>query len=271
MTRIIYRHTVATRILHWVNALCVFILLMSGLQIFNAHPRLYWGQYGANSDHAVLQIYAKNSQDGPVGTLAVGSAELRTTGVLGVSAGEDGQPMARAFPSWATIPGWQDLAAGRRWHFFFAWLLVINSLTYLIVSLTSAHVQRDLLPTRAELSPSHLVREVWDHLRLKFPKGDAATHYNVVQKLVYLAVIFVLAPLMLGTGLTLSPGADAALPWLVDLFGGRQSARTLHFASAMLIALFILVHLVMVVLAGPLNELRSMITGRYSIPPSRAK
>ena len=76
---------------------------------------------------------------------------------------------------------------------------------------------------------------------------------------------------MLGTGLTLSPGADAALPWLVDLFGGRQSARTLHFASAMLIALFILVHLVMVVLAGPLNELRSMITGRYSIPPSRAK
>ena len=271
MTRIIYRHTVVTRVLHWVNALCVFVLLMSGLQIFNAHPRLYWGQYGANSDRAALQIYAQNSQDGPVGTLTVGSAELRTTGVLGVSTGDDGQPIARAFPSWATIPSWQDLAAGRRWHFFFAWLLVINSLTYLIVSLMSGHVQRDLLPTRAELSPSHVVREAWDHLKLKFPRGDAAKHYNVLQKLAYLAVIFVLGPLMLGTGLTLSPGADAALPWLVDLFGGRQSARTLHFASAMLIALFILVHLVMVLLAGPLNELRSMITGRYSIPPSKAK
>ena len=147
----------------------------------------------------------------------------------------------------------------------------MNSLTFLIVSSVSGHFLRDLLPTRAELAPSHIAREVWSHLKLKFPKGTAARHYNVLQKLTYLGVIFVLAPMLLGTGLTMSPGADAAFPWLLDVFGGRQSARTLHFASAVLIALFILVHLVMVMLAGPWNEFRSMITGRYVLPPSKAK
>ena len=230
---IIYRHSVATRILHWVNALCVFLMLMSGLQILNAHPRLYWGEYGANMDPAFIQF--------PLG------------------------PGGKAFPPWMTIPGWQDLASGRRWHFFFAWVLVCNSILYLVLSFAGGHVRADLLPTRAEISPAHIARDLWNHLRLKFPAGEAAKHYNVLQKLAYLSVIFVLAPMMLLTGLTLSPGIDAAAPWLLDLFGGRQSARTLHFITAMLIAAFIVVHLVMVVLAGPLNELRSMVTGRFVI------
>jgi thiosulfate reductase cytochrome b subunit len=140
---------------------------------------------------------------------------------------------------------------------------VLNSAAYLLVSFASGHVRRDLLPSKAEISPRHLAREVWGHLRLKF----AARHYNTLQKLAYLGVIFVLAPMMLITGLTLSPGIDAAAPWLLDLLGGRQSARTLHFLTAMLIVLFIIVHLVMVLLAGPLNELRSMITGRFQVPP----
>ena len=272
LANVTYRHSLATRIMHWLNALCVFMVLMSGLQIFNAHPRLYWGQYGANTDHALLQIGARDGPGGkPIGTLEVGSHELHTTGLLGVSAGEGGQPTQRAFPSWATIPSFQDLASGRRWHFFFAWLLLLNSLAYLIISLARGHVLRDLLPTQAELSPANIARDLWGHLRLQFPRGEAAKHYNILQKLAYLGVIFVLGPLMLGTGLTMSPGADAAFPWLLDLFGGRQSARTLHFASAMLIALFIVVHLVMVVLAGPWNELRSMITGRYVIPSRQAK
>jgi thiosulfate reductase cytochrome b subunit len=266
------RHSLGTRIMHWVNALCVFLVLMSGLQIFNAHPRLYWGQSGANTDHPLLQIGAR---DGPgdklLGTLDVGRHELHTTGLLGVSAGDDGLPTQRAFPSWATIPSFQDLASGRRWHFFFGWLLVLNSVTYLIISVACGHILRDLLPTRRELSPSNIAREFWNHLRLRFPQGEAAKRYNVLQKLAYLGVIFVLGPLMLATGLTMSPGGDAAFPWLLDLFAGRQSARTLHFASAMLIALFIVVHLLMVVLAGPWNELRSMITGRYVTPSNQAK
>ena len=232
---IIRRHSLATRLLHWVNALCVFLVLMSGLQIFNADPHLYWGQFGASPDKPLLSLGA------------------------------------HGFPHWATLPSWQTLAAGRRWHFFFAWLLVFNSLTYLLFSFVSGHVHRDLLPTRSQIAPSHLLHDIWNHLRLRFPKGEAAKHYNVLQKLAYFGVIFVLAPLILATGLTMSPGFDAACPWLVSLFGGRPSARTIHFTAAMLVAVFIAVHLLMVLLAGPLNEIRSMITGRYVVPSSKSK
>jgi thiosulfate reductase cytochrome b subunit len=238
---VIYRHSVLTRILHWLNAVCVFLVLMSGLQIFNAHPRLYWGEYGANADTAFIQIGSHNA------------------------------PGEKAFAQWATIPSWQDLAGGRRWHFFFAWVLVFNSALYLLVSFLNGHVRRDLVPSRAELTPRHLVREIWNHLRLRFRFADAGGRYNSLQKLAYLGVIFVLAPMMLVTGLTMSPGIDAAAPWLLDLLGGRQSARTLHFLTAMLIVLFIVVHLVMVLLAGPLNELRSMITGRFTVPPDSSE
>jgi len=234
---VIYRHSVVTRVLHWLNAVCVVVVLMSGLQIFNAHPRLYWGKYGANTDAAFIQIGGTHA------------------------------PGQKAFPGWATLPSWQDLAGGRRWHFFFAWVLVLNSALYLLVSFATGHVRRDLLPSRAELSPGNLARELWGHLHLKF----GSRHYNTLQKLTYLAVIFVLAPMMLVTGLTMSPGIDAAAPWLLDLLGGRQSALTLHFLTAMLIVLFIVVHLVMVLLAGPLNELRSMITGRFEVPPDGAQ
>ncbi len=144
-------------------------------------------------------------------------------------------------------------------------MLVVNSALYLVLSFAAGHVRRDLLPSRAEIAPRHLTRDLWNHLRLKFPSGEAARHYNVLQKLAYLGLIFVLAPMMLATGLAMSPGIDAAAPWLLDLFGGRQSARTLHFLTAMLIILFIVVHLLMVLLAGPANELRSMITGRYAV------
>jgi thiosulfate reductase cytochrome b subunit len=235
--KLIYRHSVATRILHWVNAVCVFVVLMSGLQIFNAHPRLYWGEYGANTDTAFIEIGSRHA------------------------------PGEKAFPPWATIPSWQDLAGGRRWHFFFAWALVFNSALYLLVSFANGHVRRDLVPSRAEISPRQLARELRNHLHLKFP----FRHYNTLQKLAYLGVIFVLAPMMLVTGLTLSPAIDAAAPWLLDLLGGRQSARTLHFLTAMVIVLFIVVHIVMVLLAGPLNELRSMITGRFKVPPDGAE
>lgn len=239
MGTVIYRHSIATRVLHWLNALCVFIVLMSGLQILNAHPRLYWGQYGANMDVPFIVIHSA--------------------------------PGDNALPHWATLPSWYSLADGRHWHFFFAWVLVFNSALYLIVSFVSGHVQRDLVPQGAEIVPRHIGREFLDHLRLRFPVGEAAKRYNILQKLAYLGVIFLLAPMMLLTGLSMSPGFDAVAPWLVDLFGGRQSARTLHFLTAMLIVLFIVIHLVMVLLAGPLNELRSMITGRFVIPRGRGQ
>lgn len=263
-TTLVRRHSIATRLTHWVNALCLAILLMSGLQIFNAYPNLHWGQYGADDDPALMSIGARSGPDAASGYITIGSLTVPTTGVLGVST-LDGQPTARAFPAWLTIPSYQDLATGRRWHFFFAWLFVFNGLIYLAAGLLSRHFARDLAPGRGEIAPRHLWREIVDHARLRFPKGEAARHYNALQKLTYIGVIFVLLPLMVLTGLTMSPGIDAAFPVLLDIFGGRQSARTIHFVAASLLVLFFIVHVAMVVLSGPINNMRSMITGRYAI------
>jgi thiosulfate reductase cytochrome b subunit len=269
---VIYRHTWPTRVLHWVNALCVVLMLMSGLQIFNAHPRLYWGQYGANSDRAALAIEARDSPNGqPIGVIRVGQHQWPTTGVLGVSSDGHGDLIERAFPSWLTIPSYQDLATGRRWHLFFAWVLVFNSALYYSIGFHGRHVQNDLWPTRAQRMLINIARDLRDHLRLHFPRGEAAREYNPLQKLSYLTVLFILAPMILATGLAMSPGLDAAFPWIPALLGGRQSARTIHFICAMSVGLFVAIHLTMVILAGPLNELRSMVTGRYVLPASSTR
>jgi thiosulfate reductase cytochrome b subunit len=265
---VIYRHRLVVRITHWINLLCVSLLLMSGLQIFNAHPRLYWGQYGADRDRAFVEMVATgNEMTGLHGVTRIAGHAFDTSGVLGASAGSDHAQTPRGFPTWATLPSFQDLAAGRRWHFALAWLFVINGLVYLGFGLANRHFTRDLAPTREQLRPSRILADIWDHMRLKHPRGEAAKSYNFLQKATYLVVIFVLLPLMLLTGLTMSPGVDAALPGLLDVFGGRQSARTIHFISANLIVLFVLVHVVEVFLAGAVNEIRSMITGRYVVPP----
>lgn len=264
--KLVHRHALATRVTHWINALCVTVLLMSGLQIFLAHPALYWGPFGADADRPAFEIGAETVKDGAQrGYVRLGSATLETTGALGLVPGADGALSARAFPRWATIPGWRSLALGRRWHFFFAWLFVANITAYYLFGLVNKHLRRDLAPTRAQLSPRAILRDIVDHLRLKFPKGEAALHYNPLQKLAYLGVIAVLPPTMILTGLTMSPGMDAIAPWLVDLFGGRQSARTIHFIAASLLLLFVVVHLAMVVLAGPINGVRAMITGKLAI------
>jgi thiosulfate reductase cytochrome b subunit len=177
----------------------------------------------------------------------------------------------RAFPSWATIPSYYSLSGARRWHLFFAWVLSLGLLAFMIASFLNRHAQRDLGPSLGELKPRHIWREIKDHVRLRFPAGEAALRYNTLQKLSYFAVIFVLLPLVILTGLAMSPGMNAAWGWIIDLTGGRQSARSIHFIAAALLALFILVHLVMVVLAGPINEIRSMITGRYRVPEPGAE
>ena len=261
---LIKRHSVAVRLTHWINVLCFSIMLMSGLQIFNAHPRLYWGKYGSDADPALIAIASHRDEQGLHGVFRIGSLSIETTGILGVSK-EDGADTERAFPSWLTIPSYYDLGAARNWHFLFAWLLVINGLGYLAHGLLRGHIRRDLLPNRDQLKPRHLWREVLDHARLRFAKGGEARRYNALQKITYLSVALVLLPLMVLTGLTMSPGIDAVFPFLPDLFGGRPSARTLHFITATALVLFVVVHVLMVVLSGFWNNVRSMITGRYNI------
>jgi thiosulfate reductase cytochrome b subunit len=262
--QLVPRHSALVRLTHWINVFCFSLLLMTGAQIFNAHPRLYWGEYGADNDHAWLSIDSLTSNAGYRGVVHVGSLTIESTGLLGASR-ENGTLTARGFPAWLTIPSYQDLAAGRRWHLFFAWLFAINGAVYLIGGLVSRHFRRDLLPTKAELAPAHLVHEVVDHAKLNFPKGEAARRYNVLQKLTYMAVGFVLLPLMVLTGLTMSPGLDSAFHILLDVFGGRPSARSIHFICASLLVAFVVLHVVMVLVSGVWNNLRSMITGKYAI------
>jgi thiosulfate reductase cytochrome b subunit len=256
---VVYRHRLPTRIWHWLNAAVILIMLMSGLMIFNAHPRLYWGQYGANPDSSWLEIGNLGEQ----GFLRLGDHTIGTTGFLGVS---DDQTVNTAFPGWLTIPSTYDLAGARHWHLTFAWLFVAAILAYWIFGLGNRHIWRDVLPSRHELTPRHIFKDIKDHALLRFPKGEAARRYNTLQKLSYLGVVFVLIPLQILTGLAMSPAMGAAWPWLVFVFGGRQSARSIHFICAMLLVLFFLVHILMVALVGPINEIRSMVTGRYRLP-----
>jgi len=226
------RHRLSTRLWHWTSVLCVYVLFTSGLGIFNAHPRLYWGHYGANADHAWLEL--------------------------------------APFDGLWTLPAHYDLALSRRWHLAFALILAFALLAYMLWSLFNRHIARDLAFHRRELRPAAIWREIKDHARLRFPGGAAALRYNVLQKASYMGVIFILLPLLIFTGLTMSPGMDAAWPWLVDLFGGRQSARSIHFLCAWALALFVAVHLLMVLLAGPLNLLGAMLSGWYRVPRERA-
>lgn len=265
---VIYRHSGAVRLTHWVNALVLLVLLMSGLQIFNAHPALYLGSKSDFND-PVLAMGAAQQGDSVKGVTMVLGHSFDTTGVFGVVVDSDGGMEERGFPWSVTLPGHRDLATGRRWHFFFAWFFLLNGLAYLIWSLGSGHLRRDLAPSGKELK--HVGASILEHARLKFPKGEEAKRYNVLQKLTYLFVALILLPLMLLTGLAMSPGMDAAFPFLLDMFGGRQSARTIHFIAASFIVIFVVVHLVMVLITGVWNNLRSMITGRYVIEPAEEK
>ena len=259
----IRRHSLVTRLTHWLNVLVISLLLMSGLQIFNAHPALYWGEKSTFAD-PWLSMTRQDVADVPRGLTTVGDLKFDTTGLFGWS-GKPGMGEARGFPAWATVPSYRSLTDGRRWHFFMAWLFVINGLVYWLWGLLGGHVRRDLLPKRDQLKPRHILHEIAAHAQLKFPKGDEARTYNVIQKITYLMVIAVILPLMVVTGLCMSPGFNATVPWLTDLFGGRQSARTIHFIAAGLIVAFIVVHVLLVLLSGVWNNLRSMITGQYAI------
>ncbi|HSC05201.1 MAG TPA: cytochrome b/b6 domain-containing protein [Steroidobacteraceae bacterium] len=244
------RHSLLVRITHWINVIALTVLLMSGLQIFNEHPALYWGKSSYTGRPAILEV-----------PKAFPYGRLPETGKRAII------ELDSKFADWMIVPSGTWLAMGRRWHLFFAWLFVINGVVYLVHSFASSHVQRELKPTREDW------RGIWrsarDHLLFRHARGEAARRYNVLQKLSYLLLIFGLFPLVLVTGLSMSPWLNSILPGWVDLLGGRQSARTLHFIAAWILVLFVLIHVLQVVITGFWNNLRSMITGRYRISPEK--
>jgi thiosulfate reductase cytochrome b subunit len=250
---LVYRQRLITRITHWTWAVSLFFLMLTGLQIFNAFPSLHVGQEsGFDYDNSIFAIGARQTGDTLQGVTTILGAEFDTTGVLGVSDGE-----ARAFPAALTIPSKTSLATGRVIHFFFAWVLVGTLALWLFASAMNGHL-RQLIPSLADLRA--LPRDLADHARLQFHHGAG---YNVLQKLAYASVLFGALPLMILTGLSMSPGFNAIAPWLLDVFGGRQTARTIHFLTMVALLGFFAVHMAMILLAGPLNEMRSILTGWY--------
>lgn len=260
----VYRHPLPIRIMHWTNVICFTILLMSGLNIFNAHTSLYFGKSSYNGKPAVLEIKAVQTSSGELkGVTSIFGYTFNTTGVLGASPGADGQLSARAFPSWSTIPSTKWLSMARNWHFFFAWLFVINGVCYVAYAFLTKHVQRDLAVTKQDRTT--IWQSIKDHVRFKHDTGESAKHYNVLQKIAYLSVIFILLPLVILMGWAMSPFLNSLLPGWIDLFGGRQSARTIHFIVAWLLVGFVFIHVFQVIVTGLWNNLRSMITGQYKI------
>jgi thiosulfate reductase cytochrome b subunit len=261
---VIKRQSIWTRLTHWVWVICLFFLLLTGLQIFNAHPRLYIGQEsGFEYDNSIFSIHAERRPDGEIaGFTTIWGNRFDTTGFLGYSGSENEALGARvrAFPSLVTIPSYQDLATGRVVHFFFGWVLVGTMLVWFLASLINGHLRRDIVPRRADIVG--LPGDIAEHARLRFAHGRA---YSPMQKLSYGFVLLILFPLIILTGLAMSPGINSAWPWLIDIFGGRQTARTIHFGVMVLLVAFFVIHIVMVVLAGPINTMRSMITGKYRI------
>jgi thiosulfate reductase cytochrome b subunit len=262
--RVVYRHSIATRVTHWVTFLSLIVLVMSGLQIFNAAPYLDASDI-SNPAHRVLSIDGQDSVAGPVGTTTVFGHTFTTTHFLGYT--DDGQGQgnetARAFPGWITFPGYQDLAGGRHWHFFFAWIFTLAGAAYLIFG----GIRKDL--PLIVLRPSDLPK-LWPmqayYLRLRKEPPDHGK-YNPLQKAGYTAVLFVLAPFIIVTGLALSPGFDAIAHPILWLLGGRQFARTWHFVAMLAFIGFFFGHVFLVVSTGLVNNMRSMITGAYRLGP----
>ncbi len=233
------RHSALVRITHWISTLCFFALLVTGAEIVISHPRFYWGETGTNYDKPLFQI--------PI-------------------------PASRALVPTGygyTMPdqnGWS-----RYLHFQSAWILVLTGLLYFISMLVSGHLRRDLLPQKGDLSPRVLSAEILNHLKFKRPGPEEAWSYNVLQRLSYLIVLFVLVPLVIWSGLAMSLGFVSAFPATVTLLGGEQSARTIHFFVSIFLTLFVLVHVLMVFLAGFVPRMRAMITGRVPVSSSPTK
>jgi len=254
----VYRHRLPVRISHWLNLPFLIILIMSGLQIFNAHPALYWGDR-SDRDRPLLSMRPVRTDSGEIkGITTILGHQFETTGMLGYSNG-----MSRGVPAWATVPSGKWLAMGRQWHLFFAWLFVINGLIFTVYALASRHVTSDLTPTGKDWRG--IGTSLKDHLLLRHPSGEEAKRYNVLQKLAYASILFLVAPVIVLTGLAMSPTIDTAFPWLLTIFGGRQAARTLHFVACFSFVGFILIHISQVILTGFFNNIRSMITGWFMV------
>jgi thiosulfate reductase cytochrome b subunit len=257
MKRDIYRYPLVTRLSHWVWVVAFLVLVSSGLQIFNAAPYLD----ASDKSNPARRVLSIDSPVAGVGTTTIFGHTFTTTNFLGWGDDGMGSKGARAFPGWITIPSYQSLADGRRWHFFFAWVAVICWLAWLISSAIKGNLAKMLLRP-GDIPKLWPMQAYYLKLRKEPPPYDV---YNPLQKAAYTLIGFVITPLIVLTGLALSPGIDAIAQPLTAVFGGRQFARTWHFAGMLLLILFFVVHTFQVATRGVVNQMRSMITGWYRL------
>jgi thiosulfate reductase cytochrome b subunit len=229
-TKVASRHSALVRVTHWIATLCFIALLVSGIEVVISHPRFYWGETGSVLTQPLFKLPIPSSR------------ALVPTGYGYVLPDQN---------------GWS-----RALHFQAAWVLVLTGLLYLISGFFTGHLRENLLPGKADLSWQVLSTSIADHLRFKRPSEAEDWSYNVLQRLAYLFVIFVLFPLVIWTGLAMSLAFVSAFPATVTLLGGQQSARTIHFLVSLSLVFFLLVHIVMVWFAGFRSRMRAMITGR---------
>ena len=237
-TTVTSRHAAVVRVTHWVTTLCFLALLVSGVEILISHPRFYWGEAG-------------NVLTPPLFKLPIPASRSTVPTGYGYVLPDQN--------------GWS-----RYLHFQAAWVVVLTSLLYIIFGLLKGHFRQNLLPARADLSWQALSIAIAKHLRFRPASQEEAWSYNVLQRLTYLFVIFVLFPLVIWTGLAMSPAIASAIPAAATVFGGQQSARTIHFFVSVFLLLFVLVHIITVCLAGFRNRMRAMITGRAATHRGRS-
>src|SRR5262245_17864984 len=259
---LVYRHNRVTRLTHWTSAIALTILFMSGLMIFHAHPHLYWGST-SEAEKAFFSIAARDDDGDIRGYVKLYGHQIDTTGFLGVQQGALG-PSPRAFPSWLTVPGYYSLAAARRWHFFFGWLFALNGLLYVAFNLMVGHMRKFFFTLRDAAKVPAMVAY---YLRLR-KESPQEGEYNPLQKMAYTSVFVILTPLVLLSGMAMSPQLNVAFNWLPAMFGGRQSARAIYFILALGFLSFTFGHVFMVLTQGFFNNMRSMTTGWYREKPS---
>jgi len=226
------RHSALVRATHWITTLCFLALFISGIEILISHPRFYWGEAG-------------NVHTPPLFKLPIPASRSTVPTGYGYVLPDQN--------------GWS-----RYLHFQAAWAAVLTGLLYVISSLFTGHLRKNLLPAKNDLSWRAFSTEIFNHLRFKRPSGQEAWSYNLLQRMTYLSVIFVLFPLVIWTGLAMSPAIASVFPAAVAVLGGQQSARTIHFFVSVFLVLFLLVHIMMIFLAGLSNRMRAMITGRVA-------
>jgi thiosulfate reductase cytochrome b subunit len=228
------RHSFLVRVTHWLTAISFLALLVTGVEILISHPRFYWGETGNIHTRALF-------------TLPIPASRVSVPTGYGYVLPDQN--------------GWS-----RYLHFQSAWLLVGTGLLYVAFGLFKGHFRRNLLPVRSDRSLRALAMSVAKHFRFSRPSDEETCSYNVLQRLSYLFVIFVLCPLVIWTGLAMSPAVASAIPAAVAVLGGQQSARTMHFFISGFLVLFLFVHVLMVFLTGFRNRMRAMITGRATEP-----